>query len=557
VLGVLILLLSVKLRTIRGALASLWAGNRLKVIAGLVTVGVIAPAMFFLFRYLFMQLASLPDPDFGLALAARLLSSAFLAFTVFLAISALISGISTLFRSSETALLLSMPFRSAPVALFRTFESWFYAGWSTVLLGVPVILAFASVTGKTLSTTFAGVFTLIPLVVVSAAAGTIVMSLLSRLGGMNGLRRGAGATVVLAAAGLLLFFQGLAPGTFVIEDESGTSLAAVQRFVASLPSAGGFPWPSTLLSSVLASSATREGLAGPARYAALLWGEALLVCMVALLLVCPGFRRRFSAVSADSSRQARPHLMFRRGGALRAIIEKDVLLFFRDPIQLSQLGLLAGLFILYVASLSRYPLEFAQRLWLGVAVFMNISFSGFVMATLLVRFGYPAISLEGPGLLFLLQLPRARNLLLKSKWFSALIGVLPLMLVTGIYSTRQFGGGSLLLAESAGTTILLAFALVSINVSLGAIFPRFGDNSAASIASGQGGIIAAFASMGFVLAVVSGLSMATRAYLEEGFREQAMAGPISVLAAILIPLTAVVSIGSMAAARRSLAGRDF
>jgi hypothetical protein len=249
--------------------------------------------------------------------------------------------------------------------------------------------------------------------------------------------------------------------------------------------------------------------------------------------------------------------MFRRGGALRAIIEKDVLLFFRDPIQLSQLGLLAGLFILYVASLSRYPLEFAQRLWLGVAVFMNISFSGFVMATLLVRFGYPAISLEGPGLLFLLQLPRARNLLLKSKWVSALIGVLPLMLVTGIYSTRQFGGGPLLLAESAGTTILLAFALVSINVSLGAIFPRFGDNSAASIASGQGGIIAAFASMGFVLAVVSGLSMATRAYLEEGFREQAMAGPISILAAILIPLTAIVSIGSMSAARRSLAGRDF
>jgi hypothetical protein len=556
VLGVLGLLLSVKLLSLRGALASLWAGNRLKVIAGLITIGVIAPAMYLLFRYLFLQLASLPDPEFGLALAARLLSSAFLAFSVFLAVSALISGISTLFRSSETALLLTMPFRSAPVALFRTFESWFYAGWSTILLGVPVILAFASVAGKTFATAIAGVFALFPVVLAAAAAGTVVMSLLSRLGGMSGLRRGAGASVVVASAGLLLFFQGLRPGSFVIEDSSGASLDAVQRFVAGLPSAGGFPWPSTLLASVLASSAAGGG-GETLRACAVLWGEAIAICLIAALLVSSGFRRRFSAVSADSSKQVLPHSFFRRGGALRAIIEKDILLFFRDPIQLSQLGLLAGLFILYAASLSRYPLEFAQRLWLGVAVFMNISFSGFVMATLLVRFSFPAISLEGPGLMFLLQLPRSRSLLLRSKWIAAFAGVLPLMLATGLYSTWRLGGGALLLAESAGATILLAFALVSVNVSLGAMFPRFGDNSAASIASGQGGIIAAFVSMGFVLAVVSGLSMATKAYLEEGFREQAMAGPIVLLAAVLVPLTAAVSAGAMMLAHRSFGRRDF
>jgi hypothetical protein len=401
------------------------------------------------------------------------------------------------------------------------------------------------------------VLALFPLVLVAASAGTIVMSLLSRLGGMSGLRKGAGASVVIATAGLMLFFQGLRPGTFVIASSSSASLAAVQRFVAGLPASGSFPWPSTLLASVLASSASPGGGGEVLRASALLWAEAAAMCTVALLLVCAGFRRRFSAVSADSSRKVRTHPMFRRGGILRAIIEKDIILFSRDPIQLSQLGLLAGLFILYAASLGRFPLEFAQRLWLGVAVFMNISFSGFVMATLLVRFSFPAISLEGPGLLFVLQLPRSRSLLLKSKWIMAIMGVLPLMLATGLYSTMRLGGGILLLAETAGATILLAFALSSINVSLGAVFPRFEDNSAASIASGQGGIIAAFASMGFVLAVVSGLSIATKAYLEEGFRERAMSGPIALLSLILIPLAAAVSIGAMTLASRSFARRDF
>lgn len=555
-LSALRLLLSVKMLSVRGALASLWSGNRLKVIAGLVTLCVIAPAMFLLFRYLFRQLAFLPDPDFGLALAARLLSSAFLAFTIFLSVSSLISGISTLFRSAETSFLLSMPFPGAPVAVFRTFESWFYAGWSTVLLGVPVIAAFASVTGRAASTAAAGVLALIPLVLCSAAAGTVVMSLLSRLGGMSGLRRGAGASVVLAAAGLIVFFQGMRPGSFIIADSSDASLAAVQRFVAGLPSSGSFPWPSTLLASVLAASARGGSSAQAIRASALLWAEAAGACGVALALVCSGFRRRFSTVSADSSRRMRTRL-FRTGGPLRAIIDKDMVLFARDPVQLSQLGLLGGLFILYAASLSRFPLEFSQRLWLGVAVFMNVSFSGFVMATLLVRFTFPAISLEGPGLSFILQLPRSRLLLLRSKWTSAFAGILPLMLATGLYSTWRLGGGPVLLAESAGATVLLAFALTSINVSLGAVFPKFGDNSAASIASGQGGIIAAFASMGFVLLVVSGLSMATRAYLQEGFREQAMTGPMGLLALVLVPVTAAVSVGSMALASRSLAKRDF
>jgi hypothetical protein len=361
---------------------------------------------------------------------------------------------------------------------------------------------------------------------------------------------------VLSAAGLLLFFQGMNPDAVVIPDQGSRSLAAVERFVAGLPSAGHSLWPHALLGSVLANTATGESPGFVIRAALLLTAEAVLISGLALSLTAPGFRRRFSRVSGEAGRSMSLPLL-RRGGAVRALLEKDILLFVRDPVQLSQLVLLAGLFVMYAANLDRFPFDFSSPLWLGVAVFMNISFSGFVMATLLVRFCFPSISLEGPGLSFVMQIPAARRLLPWSKWLQSFSGVLPLMLVTGIYTTLRLGAGTILLLETAGAVVLLSFALVSINTSLGTIFPRFEDLSAASIASGQGGIIAAFSSMGFVLLMVSALSFTTRAYLVEGFRESAMRGPILLLMAVMIPVTALVTLATMSAAVRSFSRRDF
>jgi hypothetical protein len=212
---------------------------------------------------------------------------------------------------------------------------------------------------------------------------------------------------------------------------------------------------------------------------------------------------------------------------------------------------------MYAGNLDQFPVDFTQRIWLGVAVFMNISFSGFVMATLLVRFSFPSMSIEGPGLPFVLQIPHSRRILLSSKWLSSLGGVLPLMLVAGILSSIRMGADGLFLVETIGAILLMAVALCSINTALGAVYPSFSDNSPASIASGQGGIIAAFASMGYVLAMVSAISFATRTYLAQGFHEQAMAGALARVSAVVVPGTLLLSLAVMRGALRSLRRRDF
>ncbi len=535
----------------------MWEGNRLKLFAGFVTICVIAPAMFLLFRFLFTRLVTIDDSEFGIALSSRLLSSAFMAFSVFLAISSMISGISTLYRSRETTMLLSLPVGSAPVAVFRIFESWFYAGWSTLLLGLPVILAFASVVEGGTGTAIMGMLLLVPLILASTASGTVLTGLFSRLGGMGLLRRGAAGVVIGAALALILYFQGARPGAVVIPDSSAGSLDAVHRFVAGLPATGHSIWPHALFGEVVGQVAGGGSRDYAMTAAAILTAEALLAAIAALLLTAPGFRARHSRIASDSGGSSSSRRFFRRGGLQRAVLEKDLLLFVRDPVQLSQLALLAGLFLMYASSLSRFPVDFSQRMWLGVAVFMNVSFSGFVMATLLVRFAFPLVSLEGPAIPFVLQMPGARRRLLRSKWTFAIASVLPLMLLAGLLSSVRLGAWNLFLIETLGSIVLMSFALSSINTALGAVFPSFSDNSPASIASGQGGIIAAFASMGYVLSMVTALSYATRAYLVEGFRERAISGPLALTAVITIPLTVLVSVLSMRGALRSFSRRDF
>ncbi len=535
----------------------MWECNRLKLIAGILTLGVIAPAMYLLFLFLFGRLIAVDDAGFGVALSGRLLSTAFMAFSVFLAVSSLIGGISILYRSRETSMLLGLPVRSSAVAVFRTAESWFYAGWSTLLMGVPVILAFSEATGSGPGVAVAGLALLVPLVLSSTAAGSIVLAVLSRLGSIRSLRRGAVGAVAMSALMILVFLRGSDPGSLVIPDSSAGDLQAVHRFVAGLPAAGHSPWPHALFGAVL----TRLGTSGPGQYAgraaAILAAESAVLAGLALSLTAVGFRGRHASMAGEAGLSKSRDSVFRRGGLSRALVEKEALLFARDPVQWSQLALLGGLFLMYAGNLDELPVEFAQRVWLGVAVFMNISFSGFVMATLMVRFSFPSISMEGPGLASLLQMPAARRTLLRTKWAVALVCIMPLVLGAGILSTVRMGAGGLFLAETVAAIILMSSALASINTAMGAIYPSFTDNSPASIASGQGGILAAFASMGYVLAMVTVISFSTREYLSSGMSGRALAGSLWKSALFMVPLTAIVSAASMRGAARSLGRRDF
>ena len=477
-----------------------------------------------------------------------------MSFGIFIAISSFISGVSVLFRSKETGFLMTLPLRDRTVAASRVLESWLHAGWATILLGFPIVVAFNISLGYSFATTLLSMV-LFPLLVSTwVAAGTLLLGLSVKLG--RGGRQWKVASVLgaIVAAGIYFVLKGSGPSGILATDSS--SMEAIHRFVSQLPAAGGRLWPHALFSDALVSAGAGEWGAAVIS-GLLLTAETVVLCSVSLLLICSGFRKVFSGVSRITSRRRSSTLFLRHGGRLSTMLQKDLLAFIRDPVQWSQLLLLTGLFIVYAMNLDRFPMDIGHPLWRSIVIFLNFVFSCFVSATLLVRFAFPAISLEGPGMNYILQLPAGRRILLLSKWVGSFFFILPLIAGTGLWSTISLGAGSILQVSFTISLTLMCTALVCINTGLGAIYPRFEQGSAASIASGQGGIISAFASMGYVLVAVSLLGWVIRTGLPAAGSESFLAAPMARAVVFLILFTAAVSILSIRGAVRSLRRRDF
>jgi hypothetical protein len=167
------------------------------------------------------------------------------------------------------------------------------------------------------------------------------------------------------------------------------------------------------------------------------------------------------------------------------------------------------------------------------------------------------VSLEGPGLSYVLQLPAGRRLLVASKWAESFIFITPFIVGIGIWSSIKIGAGWTLSAISTVSLVLMCTALVSINVGLGAVFPRFDRGSAANIASSHGGIIAAFASMGYVLVSVTILGLTLRNSFAAVYPSRALVRMMTFSLGGLAVLTAVTSLIFTRSGYRSLVRRDF
>ncbi len=114
-----------QLRSFAGGLAEEWENNRLKLIAGVITMGVMAFGFYHMFRGLFRYLASLDAElyGFGTALASRLFGMALLAFGVFVGVSSLITGNSSLYRSPRTTLLFASSANHSSMAVSAVLEA--------------------------------------------------------------------------------------------------------------------------------------------------------------------------------------------------------------------------------------------------------------------------------------------------------------------------------------------------------------------------------------------------------------------------------------------------
>jgi ABC-2 type transport system permease protein len=486
------------------------------------------------------------------------LSWLFLTFLSFLAFSGVVTALSTFFLSDDLRLLLA-----APVATRRLFHARFVrtvvqASWMVVIFLVPVLLGVgrARCAGPAFYVT--AMMTLAPFAVIPVAAGTAVTLILVNTFPARRARDILMLMGLLFAAAIVILLRFIRPEQLLRVE----SLPDVTAFFATLQS------PITpMLPSFWAGETIFAALTGgrDLLHAASLWTTALasvvIVRAAADRWYFSGYSRSQEAPKArfthfrslDVVVRALPLSIVRR-----QLLVKDLKIFLRDVGQWSQLLLLLALVLVYlynfrVLDLQRIP--YMSGFLKNVYAFINLAMAGFVMATVAVRFVFPAVSSEGASFWIIRTAPITMRDFLWSKFWAGVVPVLALTELLTVVANEFLGVDPLLKIVSALAIVFMSAALVGLATGLGARYPRFGAD-VSQVAGSYGGVAFMLQAVLFIIVMIALLGWPTSLYLYR----QARGTPFTLLQEALmiacfttaIVLSVVIWLSSMRSGVRAL-----
>lgn len=470
----------------------------------------------------FSRLAQLPGLQ--IIVLDRMLYLFFAFLFLMLMFSNMIIGYSTLFKSQETQWMLTLPVRSLDVFRWKLLETTLLASWAFLFLSAPLMVAYGN--ARHVSPDFyLKVFLLfIPFTLIPSALGSIIILVVTRY-----LHRRVfkWALFGLSAVGIAAAVTFLKPMTA----ESLESQQVVATLNQLLHNSNVTVQP-MLPSYWVASSmiAWGEGWSGRGMfYFMVLLSNAMmamLVCVtVSRRLYYEGWSRNHSqghfqlGVPLLDKPINLPHpalvewivnLWPRMHHATRALVIKDVRVFWRDTSQWSQFVIFFGLLGLYVLNLRSVAYDWQNEYWASFISFLNLGASSMTLATLTTRFVFPQFSLEGKRLWILGMVPYGlKHVLLEKFWLSSVCSatITVSLMLTSSFMLRIPGWLTLLFAS---TILAMSFALCGIAVGIGALFPNFSSGSTASqrddnparIVSGFGGTFCFILSLAYITLVI-------------------------------------------------------
>lgn len=500
-----------KWRTLENIIQQIRSHVWIHVVAGFVTlfmvVGLGGGFFWFLFRFLMNQ-----EP-FGPPLMERLLAIVLLAFFSMLIFSNLIITLTTTYISKETEYLLTLPLSFRGLFGVKFSESVAYSSWAFVLLSLPLFVAYGAARHAHPAFYPAALAMGIPFLVIPAAIGAVITMLVSAY---LPARKARVYTVMLLAAALAI-------SAAIVKLMGLRSMVISANFedfsrIMELLNVGSAPLlPNYWLARGM--SAMASGRFGEAGYWFLvLLSTAMMAVQICLWMVPRLYYRGWSLARESASPVATYEgngvlrLFDRAFGAftppVRALLSKDLRTFVRDPAQWSQLIILFGLLVFYIANIRGLSKQLQGidafiRQWPTILSFFNMGATCFVLSILTTRFVYPMLSLEGKQYWVIGLAPfRKEKLVWEKFWLCAVVtGLMALVLI--LYSNRVLSVHPYTKALSVVTVMVLTVGLTSLSVGLGAIFPDFQQDNPARIANGLGGTLNIVLSLFYVSGVIA------------------------------------------------------
>jgi ABC-2 type transport system permease protein len=457
-------------------------------------------------------------PGLGTLLIERLMFLLFALLFVLLLFSNLVISYSNLFRNRETSFLLSLPIPPQIIFRWKLMESALLASWAFLFLISPLLMAY-------------GLTNHVPwhfyLATVALVAGAWLAVNIARY-----LDRRA---FQLAAVGLAVVM--LVSAAFWLKAEPITDdmletrvLSVLDRLLMKTRFAQFALLPSYWLSSSVLQW-SEGALSGAGFFSMVLLSHSLFFGCLAFTRMGGPFYDAASIVQSRGSvfwqwtwfraRQQRQRNFSRGRGAVecalgvlrrvpvdvRALLVKDIRLFWRDTTQWGQTLVLFGLLGAYIINLRHFSQQLTNPFWVHLVSYLNLGACSLNLATLTTRFVYPQFSLEGKRLWIVGLAPLGLVRVVKTKyWLACLASLVVTVGLIGLSCYMLKMPSSRALYFVVAVTIM-TFTLNGLAVGLGALHPNFKEENPAKIVSGFGGTFCLVLSFLYIVASVTLLAV--------------------------------------------------
>ncbi|MFC1511947.1 hypothetical protein ACFL5H_01980 [Candidatus Latescibacterota bacterium] len=475
----------------------------------LIMLGGMVYASYLFFHHLIFGYVSAIE-DIGILLIDRLVAIGFMIFFFLLIISSLVISLGSLYRSRETEYLFSTPLSIPLLFTGKFIDILVFSSWTILVMALPILYAYARTRDfGTFDYAVAGVVILLPFVLIAASIGTTIAILLRYLSKRANLSVLIATGVALFSLILYLIISFSRPTQFQIQFTE--DFRALNLFINNFNLNANPFVPNYWFIQGLGALVTRS-TGDFAMFAAALITSAFLSLSFLYVIVEKFYyktwlssleQRQITRSGDETTRHVHHSGLFKPSRSQkRALLNKDILIFLREPTQWSQLLIILVLLVLYFINLYFIPGDIDIEQWRTILFLMNFGICGLILATLAVRFVFPSISLEGDSFWVLGSSPVSTATLFMEKFISSFVTFFIIAETVSIISVWFLALEDLYRVLTFGGIFLMSISLSSLAVGFGAAFPDFSERNPSKIVSSPGGILTIAVSLTYVAIMI-------------------------------------------------------
>ena len=496
----------------------------------------------------------------GSIILARMLGVLGMVVFFMLIFSNVLVSFSTLYRSREVNYLVQAPMSFRSFFLARFVECVAFSSWAFAFIGSPVIIAFGVTNDAPPGFYLASLLYFLPFVVIPSALGAMVTLVLARIFPRLKMRTMA----LLGCLVILLFFVYWQQSFDAAQISEDSLLPAILDVTAQTQSA--------LLPSHWAARGMLAASDGEYRETVFSFGllasNALMVLWLAANLAGKIFYTGWSGLAGQDRTRIRlpgrgilgrlDKFLAYVPNPVRALVVKDVKLFWRDPAQWSQFVIFFGIMALYIANLRNARGQLQQEFWRSWIACLNIGACTLILATLTSRFVFPLVSLEGRRFWILGLAPLSFRRLVWQKFWLSVVTTSVFTVGLAVLSAHILRLELVYFALSVYSVLITNFGLAGLAVGLGTLFPNFQEDNPARIVSGMGGTLNFILSVGYIGFVVGAQTLILQWRVLNLFRsEQSFYVALACVVVFVTALSAVSTILPMRLGLKNLRLMEF